>query len=66
MHWHYPHRTVEAGEGFRFESPYRGVPLYNHSCVRRLTGTAQVFEILSTKEGHEEEEYVQNVLYGEL
>lgn len=26
----------------------------------------QVFEILSTKEGHEDQEYVQNVLYGEL
>ncbi|KAF9784977.1 DNA polymerase delta, subunit 4-domain-containing protein [Thelephora terrestris] len=26
----------------------------------------EVFEILSTKEGHEDQEYVQNVLYGEL
>ena len=26
----------------------------------------QVFEILSTKEGHEDQEYAQNVLYGEL
>ena len=29
-------------------------------------GTFQVFEILSTKEGHEDQQYVQNVLYGEL
>ena len=29
-------------------------------------GIVEVFEILSTKEGHEDEEYVQNVLYGEL
>jgi len=35
-------------------------------CVRRLRRIIQVFEILSTKEGHEQQEYVQNVLYGEL
>jgi len=34
--------------------------------IRQLRGTVQVFEILSTKEGHEDQEYVQNVLYGEL
>ena len=32
----------------------------------RLRRIVQVFEILSTKEGHEDQEYVQNVLYGEL
>ena len=34
--------------------------------LRQLRGTGQVFEILSTKEGHEDQEYVQNVLHGEL
>jgi len=31
-----------------------------------LNPPIEVFEILSTKEGHENQEYVQNVLYGEL
>jgi len=31
-----------------------------------LNPPIEVFEILSTKEGHEDLEYVQNVLYGEL
>ena len=35
-------------------------------CVGRLRWATQVFEILSTKEGHEDQEYVQNVLYGEF